>query len=123
MADAYVPVERFLRGDLDGAEMVDYIRSFYGQIVASTMAPGASKIDLADMLEYVHDHFREPLYLETLAERFHTTDKYVSRVFKQRTSVSFYEYLTSLRINRARELLAGTDRKVADIYTECGFMN
>ncbi len=44
-----------------------------------------------------------------------------STVFAQETGKTFTEYLTHLRLTRAKELLAGTDRKSAQIALEVGY--
>jgi AraC-like DNA-binding protein len=66
-------------------------------------------------------NFNEPLDLAELAEvacisRFHFV-----RVFEEVTGTSPHTFLTSLRIERAKELLVDTDMPVTDVCMEVGY--
>ncbi len=59
--------------------------------------------------------------LTTLAEAFDMTDYTVSRIFKEETGISFKKYVTTKRIEYAKELLTTTDDSVEVIATKSGF--
>ena len=46
---------------------------------------------------------------------------YFSKVFKDETGVNFIEYLTNLRIERAKELLRNSDMSIKQICSEAGY--
>lgn len=71
--------------------------------------------------KYICDHFRQPLTLEEVASRVYMSQTYFSKRFKKVTGLNFCEYLLSVRIRAADELLLETNRPVADIAAECGF--
>ena len=47
--------------------------------------------------------------------------KYLSALFVKNKNVKFKEYLNSLRINRALELIGDPDLSVSEISEKCGF--
>lgn len=47
--------------------------------------------------------------------------EYFSRVFKEQTRQTPFEYLTNYRISRAMELLESSDMSITEIAGKCGF--
>jgi len=74
-----------------------------------------------ELLRHVQAHFAEPLYLSDLAEVFHYNSTYVSDLFRKHLGHGFSEYLTLIRMNRAREILRGTDLPVTEVAAQCGY--
>ena len=48
---------------------------------------------------------------------------YFSKLFKEETGQTFVEYLTGLRVEKAKQLLTETDFKVIDISQQVGYNN
>lgn len=71
--------------------------------------------------EYINAHYTEKINVDTLAASAHLS---VSR-FRELFSLTFGEspsnYITSLRINRAKEILATTDLNVTETAELCGY--
>lgn len=70
---------------------------------------------------YIKSHIGEKLTLDLLAAQLHYSPEYFSRYFKQATGKNVSEYITNLRIDRAKELLESTDMPISDICYECGY--
>lgn len=70
---------------------------------------------------YISTHYREKLTLDDLAERFHMSRYYLSRLFKQTTNISLMEYLNGVRLRAAKELLENTASPIADVAAEVGY--
>ncbi len=71
---------------------------------------------------YIRDNFADPdLSLKKVCETVHMSNSYFSAMFKARTGKTFVEYLTGLRVERAKELLATTDLKSYEIAAEVGY--
>lgn len=81
----------------------------------------SSKIDINEIVQYIKENYFEDLYLDKLAEQFNTSDKYLSRLFKDSIGMGFHEYLSSIRISKAKELLIETDLSVTKIGEMIGF--
>jgi AraC-like DNA-binding protein len=74
-----------------------------------------------EMIRQVHDRYREPLSLDELAGEAGVNAYTVSRMFKQATGVNYIDYLTQVRLEKAKELLAGTDMKINAIAEQVGY--
>jgi len=63
-----------------------------------------SRVDL--VRQYLAEHYPEDISSETLSARFGFVPSYLSKVFRRQTGISPTEYLTGLRMAKAKELLA-----------------
>lgn len=76
---------------------------------------------VAMVLAELHARSHERLTIEELAALAGVSPGYLGEQFKARTGESIHRYLMRLRIERAREMMATTDRSVTDIALRCGF--
>ncbi|MBR4529853.1 MAG: helix-turn-helix domain-containing protein [Lachnospiraceae bacterium] len=70
---------------------------------------------------YMRENFDRDLSLDEVSSRADVSPYYFSRLFKEETGETFMEYLTALRVNRAKELLADPAMSVKDICTAVGY--
>lgn len=75
------------------------------------------------MLSWCAEHYTEDITAESLAGALYVSQSYISKVFAQKLRCGFREYINSLRIHKAQELLENTDLKIVQIMTQCGFRN
>lgn len=73
------------------------------------------------LTEYIDIHYREKLLLTELAAQMGLTMSYLSHFFKNAFGISFQDYLTKIRCEKARQLLLLTDFSLLDISISCGF--
>lgn len=72
--------------------------------------------------EYIDKHFMKPdLSLFEVASQVNLSSSHFSVVFSQGTCQTFKEYLTSTRINKAREMLRSSSLSSNDIAYQVGF--
>ena len=74
-------------------------------------------------IEYIHQHFREPMTLKTLAKIEHYHPVYYSAWFKKKTGKSPMAYISDLRLKEAKRLLILTEWSITRISEEIGFKN
>lgn len=91
--------------------------------ICDFMQISVKKIDIGEIIDYINNHFTEDIYLEMLAEKYNTSPKYLSKRIKQYLNISFKDYITQLRIDKAKKLLETTDIKIADLSQEVGYYN
>ncbi len=71
--------------------------------------------------QFIKDHFAEDIGLEDVAGFVYLNPVYFSRFFKQYTDMTMTDYLTSLRIAHATELLKEHKCKIHEISKACGY--
>ena len=84
-----------------------------------------SKVDTPEFFalirEYLNAHVNEPVSLQSLCGHFGISQTYMSRLFRKYTALSFHHYLTSLRIEKAKEYLLEKDTLIKDAAALAGF--
>ena len=71
--------------------------------------------------QYLNEHFREDITLQSLSEIVHLSKYYLAHAYKEYRGISPINYLTQIRINEAKHLLETTDFSVAKIADFTGF--
>jgi len=72
-------------------------------------------------IEYIQQHYAEPISLTAVARVAGLTPNYFAQLFKRRERVTFLEYVTVLRIARAKQLLTGTPLDMMRVAELSGF--
>lgn len=71
---------------------------------------------------YIKGHYGDPgLSLNTVTEHLAMSTSYFSAIFKAKTGSTFVEYLTRLRMEKAKQILAMTDRRTYEVAEDVGF--
>lgn len=92
------------------------------QIAAHQPVTGRSpKTDLANVKTYMDKHYDQPLSIADLASEAGISPKYFVDLFKKTYGQSAMEYLTDLRINRAKRYLKESTYKLRDIALRVGY--
>lgn len=92
-----------------------------------TAKPGPDSFgSIEDVLQktfrLVDDSFAEELTLEGAAASSNLSITHFCRLFKRVTGMTFHEYLTFYRVNRAEKMLLDSPRKkMAEVAFDCGF--
>ena len=73
------------------------------------------------MLQFIQENYGEELTTEKIARSAAISDSECLRCFRAMVGTTPIQYVKQLRVQKAAELLAGTDRKIADIGALCGF--
>lgn len=89
----------------------------------STKSKGKSNYEdsIQTVKEYIAENLNENLTVGALAKIVNMSSSHFSRVFKQQTGFSPYDYILISRLNRAKYLLQVTDMTVSSIAYEIGF--
>ena len=78
-----------------------------------------------DVVNYVFYHlntyYMEKITLDMLAEKFFVNKHYLMREFKRCAGKSIMEYLTEVRLNKAKNLLRYSAKSIEEIAAETGF--
>lgn len=70
---------------------------------------------------YISIHYTEPLTLSAIAKEFYISDHYLSRLFKKTTGLSVVEYINSIRLTAAKNLLENSPMLISRVGESVGF--
>lgn len=119
--------EKEFRQKMKGFSVRKNYKEFFSTLVKQTADKArdevSGKLNKEIVLQYMHLHFQENLYLDRMAEVFNTSPKYFSNFFKKAFGVNFVEYLNKLRISHAKDLLKNTEIPVNEIGEKIGYLN
>lgn len=73
------------------------------------------------ILDYIHNHYDEPLQQQKLADKFYFSRGYFAAFFKKYTGKTFKQYLVERRLAEAEKQLKGTKKSVSQIAHDTGF--
>lgn len=73
------------------------------------------------MKQYIDLHYKDHITLTSLAHHFNISSSYLSYLFREQTSSKFIEYLSHVRIQKAKELLRTSDLRVYEIADSIGY--
>lgn len=102
----------------DISRWVDHLCTTMEQM-EQTRAPTASLADRA--AAYIQAHYSEELSLKIIAGHIKVSSTYLSRIFAQERGKGVQEYLTDLRIQKAKQLLTESNDKVYEIAIKVGY--
>lgn len=74
-----------------------------------------------DAILYMRTHYGSNIYIDSIAGAIHTAPNYLSHVFKKDTGTTIHQYLTDVRIEKAKKLLTASDARLHEIAVEVGF--
>lgn len=74
-----------------------------------------------EVLQYVAQHFKDDLTLETTAHALGISNSHLSHIFSQQLHVNFRRYLNVIRIEHACLLLQDPELPISRIAEECGY--
>ena len=76
---------------------------------------------LDEVIKYIRSNFGGNLSLAFLAEQAHISREYLSRKFKNYTGTNLSDFITEVRIERAKQLLRSSTHSITDISSYCGY--
>lgn len=80
---------------------------------------GNGRIDA--VISYINEHYEDDLNVEDLADRFGISSRYLRKCFKKEAGINCSQYIISLRIEKAKELLWLSGKSVTEIASLTGF--
>lgn len=103
--------------------MTAYLRYYCGSKDESERMIYHNVLRLRPVMEYIEKNYKEKIYIDDLAEKLMVSPDYFTRMFKESIGKTPIDYINSLRINRALELLENPRLSVAAVAEEIGFCN
>ncbi|RME92469.1 MAG: helix-turn-helix domain-containing protein [Verrucomicrobia bacterium] len=91
------------------------------QIMVRQQAPEPPMI--AKAKAYIEEHQSEPISLKDVARAVNTSTFYFCKVFKKTTGINFTEYVSRIRIEKAKNLALNPNLRISEIAFEVGFQS
>jgi len=119
-------LEKRIEGDVSVDSLVQFGCELCMDVISRRDQSGAGGYTpVADLArEYIDRHYADAeLSLGLVAGVVRISPNHLSTVFKEKTGVGFTEYLTAVRIRQAKQLLATTNLRAAEVATRVGYQN
>lgn len=106
-------------------ELYAYVNNILIRILEAIKEKNVSffEDDMEDALEFIKAHFNEDISLSDVAKVAYLNESYLSRKIKKMLGVSFVEYMTRLRMEKAMEYLKNPNMKITEIALKVGYQN
>jgi two-component system, response regulator YesN len=75
------------------------------------------------VIKYIKEHYTEPIRLEEVARVANFNENYFSHLFRKEMGITFLDYVTSLRIEKAIKLLKDSRLSTEEISQQIGYPN
>ena len=73
---------------------------------------------------YIKENYKDPdLNVNTVAQKFHITSSYISTIFKKNANMGLQEYITSVRMEHAKNILSITNYTIDKTAVMVGYVN
>jgi AraC-like DNA-binding protein len=104
-------------------ELFGAYRRAAADVVDAVQRPVPSRRDrsLRRAIDYIHQHYTEALRLEGVARVAGFAPRHFSKLFILRERMPFVDYVARLRLERAKQLLIGTDLDATRVADLCGW--
>jgi len=76
---------------------------------------------ITEIMRIIHRRYPDNLTIADIASQVYLAKTYICLLFKQETGETINEYMTRVRMEKAKELLQDTEQKLADICLAIGY--
>lgn len=92
-------------------------------LVHSLKSMNPDKKIIENIIRFIQDNYNKDINLNIISDHFNKSSSYLSVLFKKETRKNISDYMTMVKIDKAKELLASTNMKIAEIGQNVGFVN
>ncbi len=115
-------IKKFM--ELEGDQLIELAYQSFIQIT-SYVKPQTS-IDYSNHVvkatrEYLENHYADDISLEDMAEQVNISPQYFSKLIKKTTGFNFIDWLSMLRVKKAKELLTNSNLNVKEVCFMVGY--
>jgi AraC-like DNA-binding protein len=84
---------------------------------------GRTQALLENICVFLQNHYQYNITRDSVAEQFSVSPTHLSRLFQTHGNMTFSNYLTYVRVDRAKHLLRSYNYKLDEISERCGYHN
>ncbi|MFD0681533.1 MULTISPECIES: response regulator [unclassified Paenibacillus] len=74
-----------------------------------------------EIAKYIQNHYHQDITLQEIANHFYLSREYISRKFKQQFQVNLSDYLSGIRLEKAKLLLLNPHLRIAQVAEMVGY--
>ncbi|MHA0857131.1 response regulator [Paenibacillus sp. CMAA1364] len=100
--------------------MANYLTRLNDELIRLENNAGSGSM-IENIKRYIHEHFAEDISLNMLSNVFFIHPIYLSRLFKEKTGVNYIDYVTEIRMTKAKAFLKDPSLKIYDICQLVGY--
>ncbi len=106
-------------------ELKNYYLQFFLNIAEMLKSEGIySQGNVVENIQtYIQHNYQKALTQDFIASLFYLNRSYLSTLFKQKTGMKFVDYLNDVRIEKAKEMLINSDKKMYYVSKAVGYDN
>ncbi|WP_261131521.1 response regulator [Bacillus sp. Marseille-Q3570] len=120
-----IPMDRFIPYDRNSSSQqleeksTHLLRVIVEKVQTWRMVQAKGKLESAK--EYIEKHYSEPLTLEMVASHVELSPYYLSKLFKEKKGITFIDFLTNVRIEKAKEYMLDPEISVKEVCFKVGY--
>ena len=116
-------IDRLYKSE-DFSCIMDIVNNYIGLLEKSFgKEPATSHREIETVKNYIHSHYGEEIGAQQLADMVYLAPSYLSSLFKKETGQNLSKYIKQYRMEKAKELLTGTNMKIVNISEQVGYPN
>jgi two-component system response regulator YesN len=106
-------------------QMLAFICSLYCDAVSMVhqLMKSRNRLDINKIKRYAEEHYAAGISLDMAAAQFYVSKEYLSKAFKVTVGKGFSEYVTELRMKRAKELILEYKVPIKDVGSLVGYVD
>jgi len=123
VADLQMLISEELFGTLNNWELIETVRGAcnrFRELIAEGCQSNTLGI-IKTALSFLHRNYTKEICLEDVSHVICLNPSYFSRIFKKEVGMTFIDYLTKLRIDRAKKLLVQSSQSISEIAGSVGY--
>src|SRR6266496_1650462 len=83
----------------------------------------AEPVEIWKARKFIHEHSDDELSLTKVAKFSNISGNHLSEKFKEVTGINFVDYISRVRVGKARDLLQNSDLRISEIAFAVGFQS
>lgn len=104
-------------------QIVNHIEAMYCSVIDYLKKQQHTRLDVEAVRKFIDENYTQGINLEQTADTFHVTKEYLSKTFKQSQGIGFSEYVTSLRMRQAYNLITSQQVQLKEVGAMVGYFD
>jgi len=133
--DINIELTQFIERDIMSLDFIskfnttDELKDWFTNVILNIIKLNTQSLEnknkniIDDIKKYIQEHYSENLSLDFLSKVFFMNPYYISQLFSKKTNKTYLDYVTEVRIQKAKELLLNTDMMIYEIAQKVGYNN